>query len=293
MDNCFLTDLYISHEIYEVLALVVSNLFLLLPLYKAWVLHERLRALLYLLAIIFSSLYHLCKTFTADSTACVLPLCSLRLLDYTFSYTILVSSFLFFLDFGAVYKHLNSYHTHSRRQEDNKFRKHSNIPLELGLIGSDMMDNSGKIWLQNKELKNIECLVKVDNTFIEDWLIISIGIYVAICVSQNNFTALTFLQMAMLLGVVCAIVVFGWIYLYMNFHLVPHYDAKDLVISLIWAILAITLFLVADYLPPFTYWITHSIWHIFGSTAQLYLLEMRNFRKSGWFVLCCDRINDY
>jgi hypothetical protein len=293
-DPCYTSEIYLSHEIYEVIALVVTNLFLVFPLWKAYNLHEYTRAFLLLCSITFSSLYHLCKTSTADpdGSLCVLSLCALKLLDYTFSYTILNSSLLYLLDFGAVYKHLNFYHTHSKKFEVKKhFKPQSFHPWKGGITGNVGLTEGLKS--VEPSLKNEEYLVKPDMTYVEDYFIYLSVLYNAISVYTNGFTSLTIIQLIILLGITILILVLGWTYIYSYYHIYPHYDTIDLIISIILATIGIILFLVADYLPVSSYWITHSLWHIFVSFSNLYLLEARNFRKSGWSVLCFDSIKEY
>lgn len=285
-DTCFVNEKYLSHHFHEVILLVSSNLLLLLPFWKAYILHEYLRAFIYLCSFFFSSSYHLCKTAGTDGSACLLPLCSLKLLDYTFSYTILMASFLYFLDFGVVYKYLKKYHKHSKRLESKTINMFYYGPNEQN-------DTTYQFTKPNLKLKRKENLIQPDMSYIEDWIIFCSILYNSISVSENEFNPLTYTQLGIGIGVIWAVVIIGWIYNYITFKISPYFDVKDLIIALILAVIGVFLFIIEDYIPSSTYWITHTLWHIFAAVSQLYLLEARNFKKSGWNVCCIDRLNEY
>lgn len=268
-DSCYLNDKFLSTNTYEIVFLVLSNLFLLLPAIKAYYLHEYLRALLLFMSFLFSSFYHLCKTASVDASYCIIPLCGLLLLDYSFSYTNIISSILYFLDFGAVYKKLKKFHKHSVKLESDR----AALPPA---IYTKPMHN----------LKNKDFMVQRDTSFIEMWIIISTGVCIAILVYQNGFKSLTTLQLCIIIGIEVGIVLIGWLYNYLNYSLLPDFNIAFLVVSLTIGAVGFTFFQIVDFFSISIYWWTHTIWHILMSFAQLYLLEARNFRKSTWF-LCC------
>lgn len=250
-DACLAKQIYFGFDLWQAIFLVGSNLILIPVIFRAWKFAFYTRSFLYTAAFTASFLYHICIVQGLGGASCVFGFCYLKLLDYTGSYTVLFASFLLFLPFTSIHE----------KPKDNE---------ELPVY--NRRANRRKI--------------KPNTTFAEDWIIYSIAITVAIMVGiVNNFEALTWLQIVLVLIPILVIVTMGWVHLYVVLHQKPEFDVIDLIISIVLALIGVFFFFVEYRLSPGTYWITHSLWHIFAGLSQLYLLESRNKKRSGCWVL--------
>jgi predicted membrane channel-forming protein YqfA (hemolysin III family) len=128
--------------------------------------------------------------------------------------------------------------------------------------------------------------IRPNLSYIEDWLLLGLIIYIALIVGSTlPITTLNWWQTLIPVVVFLLIAVISWTHLYFIHKRVPSFDIVDLVISIVLAVLAVVFFLVEYNLSPDSYWLTHSLWHIFAALSQLYLLESRNKNQSGLWVL--------
>jgi hypothetical protein len=91
------TDEFGSFQTYQTVFLVLSNLFLLIPAYKAFLQKNYTIFGLNILSSSTSSLYHACKS--SSGGVCLLNFCTLKNLDYASSTTLLISFIFFILPF--------------------------------------------------------------------------------------------------------------------------------------------------------------------------------------------------
>lgn len=254
-DACLAKQIYFGFDLWQGIFLVASNLILIPVIFRAWKFRFYTRSYMYTAAFSASSLYHICIIQGLGGLSCVFGFCSLKLLDYTFSYSLLFSSPLLLLPFTAIHKKL-------------KGDQFDSLPI-----------------YQRRTTQKAE-KIKPNMTFVEDWIIYSIVLTTAILVGiVNNFEALTWLQIVLILVPIIVVVIIGWVHLYVVLHQKPEFDVIDLITSIVLALIGAFFFLVEYRLTPGTYWITHSLWHIFGGLSQLYLIESRNKKRSGCWVL--------
>lgn len=241
-DTCYQNQNYFANNVWEAILLVSSNAVLLPVTWRAMSHGYKTRAYLSFAAFTASVCYHLCIIAPLFGESCVLHFCALKLLDYTPSYTILITGPLLLVPFNAFY-----------RKED---------------------------------LDKPKTIIKPDFTFVDDWIIFSCAIYVAVVVGEiNGFGPLTWLQLAIPLIFVILVVIFSWVHIYVVFKRKPTFDIPDLIAVAVLSVFGIFMFLIEYVLNPTSYWATHSLWHLLGGLAYLYLIEARNKKRSGFWAL--------
>jgi hypothetical protein len=245
-DSCFKKQQYFGNNVWEAIFLVVSNLPLLIVVIRAWIYGFRTRAYLFMMAFLASFLYHVCLIRGGGGLTCVLNFCTLKLLDYMFSYTTLFSAILLFIPFTAF---------HSKKKNLSQAKSRLTV-------------------------------IKPNVSYVEDWIIFGTITAIGLLVGEiNNFDSLSWLQVGVILFIYGVILGIGWTILFVQYGKKPEFDVIDLIFFVIFGLIAIFFFLIEYLLPASSYGYTHSLWHIFGSLALLYAIESRNKTVSGIWVI--------
>jgi len=254
------TDDFGSLDLYQTIILVVSNLVLLLPAFKAALLGNWSRVFLNFMAMIFSMWYHLCKTKSVSGGICVLNFCTLKNLDYSFSNTLEIS-LIFFL-FPFIIEEEEDYSTKERlhSKKDIFIRKYAHIESFI-LISFFFI-----------------IFILLDSTFFCSgqhsmalFLIMSGSALLITLIGHCIITRLVFVSERIQNNY--------WGEYYANWNRV------NFIVGTIFAILAVGFFIVEDYISKDYYWITHSLWHILAALAQVFYLDIRSKKRTGMAAL--------
>jgi hypothetical protein len=233
-----INDEYGSSEVYQAVFLIISNLFLLLPAFKSFLMNDYCRTFINISAMIVSSLYHLCKTNSKRvRNVCLVQFCILKNLDYSTSITLLISLIFFLLPF--IYDIKNDKFA---KQKGVKYKKTTRF------------------------------------NFLEPYILLCYFIFTYITISGSVFCSNKYILELFggLIGSAFIISIIGNIIITKILKLHKYYfNKKILFVGFFLAGLALVLFCISDYLPISSYWITHSLWHILGALAQIVLLNIR------------------
>jgi hypothetical protein len=237
-------DLYGSSEIYQTIILIISNLVLIAPAFKAFFIGNYSRTFINLNAMLISSLYHLCKTNTDHPKGiCLIQFCVLKNLDYSASMTLLISVIFFILPFV----------------NEEKLQK-------------DINESKFKNKLPGKK-------ISIKLNFIEDYLLLCYFGFIYITLSSTVFCSNNYI-MPLFIGLIISsiiITIIGNIIVTKCLEINKNYFNRQITfIGFFLVSISLALFIVGDYLPTSSYWVTHSLWHIFGALSQLVLLNIRN-----------------
>jgi hypothetical protein len=265
VDQCYKEEIYLAKDWIQTIYLVGSNLFLLLPIIRAYRFSQYTRTFLYFVAMVFSGFYHLCKVSPEVGHLCLFGLCQLRTLDYTFSFSIFFSSVLYLIPFGGKNIIIKS------------DKKEESVDVEVGEHNHE--DNishvTSRLETKNNFYPNL--------SYLEDWFLYSIVLITCLLVGPvNGNKSLTYLQIGVILGVLLLMAFLSWWIHYLKTGELPLFDAKDMILSAVFASVGIGLFISEGFLSAPTYWLTHTFWHVTAAIAQLFLLESRNYVHSGW-----------
>lgn len=255
------TDTFGGMDPVETAFLVLSNLLLLLPAYKTFLMYNYTRTYITLSSMIFSSLYHLCKTSVKGGGICLLPFCTLKNLDYSFSTTVLSSILLLLFPFTAVSREYNNRNNEGVRGRWEDF---------AGVL---------------------ETYILISTVF---FLYITLGSTSLFCGGRNSSWLFGGVIVVTLLACLIGYVILRLLHLHKAYY--ENINKTNAIIAIVFAVLAVVCFLVEDYLPRSLYAVLHSFWHIFASLSYLYFLEIRNPHRTGLeviFVCTCisQRIN--
>lgn len=122
--------------------------------------------------------------------------------------------------------------------------------------------------------------------WIENWLIYGYGILITFFLVQSDASFGVFLWWVVSLTVSSvAIAVISLIAIAIRCGPLPKMDWQDFFIAVLFGVLGISFFVVEDKMGRDFYWVSHSLWHVFASFAQFYLLESRDLEYSGFDAL--------
>lgn len=254
-DDFGATDEFGSLELYQTIFLVLSNLVLLIPAFKAFIIKNYSRVFLNLLAMFISSAYHLCKTSNNNSGGlCFLPFCTLKSLDYAASNTLLISLIFFILPFT-----IEEFNTGDNIKQDKKEKKllkkirFIEDYILLCYFGAIYLILNSTILCSGKKLFLVFIIFIISSLFIA-----IVGHFIILKIAGKNT--------------------------YMT------YNRTNLFIGFTLAAIAILFFFIEDYMNKKYYWIFHSLWHIIASISQIFLLDARTNTRTGFksFFFCCS-----
>lgn len=246
------TDDFGSLEPYQTFVLTASNLFLLLPALKLFISNTYYKTnnksivFLNLMAMIVSFLYHLCKTNGPNGGGACL-LHFCTLKNLDYSFSnTLLVSLIFFL-----------------------------FPFA--------------IQLEEEETKGL--FILEDYRFIENyvlcfyfWTIFLLLDSTLLC--TGNFTMVLFLAIissSILIAIVGHCIIIESITDRRRF---AKFNKINTAVGFTLVLIAAFFFVIEDYMDKRYYWITHSLWHIFASLAQLVLLDARNQKRTLFGAFC-------
>lgn len=236
-----ITDEYAGLEIYQTFILVASNMPLLIAARKSFSFKDYTRGFLIATASFVSSVFHLCKTKIGYGI-CLLPFCTLRALDYAFSNTVLVSTILFVLPICVT-------------EFDTIIHSSYGVPNTNTIAG---------------------------NAFMESYVLI--GFFSVVYFSMagallcSGRYALNFITVIIVLAIVIGI--FGRTVLSVWYGITIKFDRTNIILGLFFGGVAIIPFVIEGVLDLSSYWITHSLWHLFVTPALLFIFESRYKRPS-------------
>jgi hypothetical protein len=224
--------------------------------------------ILTLFAMIWSSLYHLCKALPGGGNVCLLPFCILKHLDYASSTTVLLRMLL-----------------------------HVMLPVPFYLMEDvEMTVSNNQIW--NERVMTWSKYVRRE----EKTLVLCIYIFIIILLESTLFCSGT--HSALLFGLTVGLIMGLVLITYYTFWLLTspqftspitqlwsqaRYNKLNLISGLASGIVALILFFIEDVTSISSYWYLHSLWHVFAALSETILLDVRTSRRGIFLFVFCER----